>query len=539
MARTTKLKSEKRYDITARTQGINCPKKGDVIADFTAGTFKSSVVIGEITGSYYLFVDNALDQQMSFARISALTDLEGNTISGKEMNRVIIDNFLGKDHDVVITGFNATDSTMKTYEISADLLTKQEVASKEKKEKNVKAATGRHEKVMLEHTAEMVKLGAMSQEVADAIISTLRENRILDDVALCEQLYKYWKTHWEKFGNKDPKKPSVPRPIYKDPALDEYIKDHNEGIISEGLRCALSGHGLVAQGGKSVGKNVWSATIAMLLNVPYSLLTFSRSMAPSAIYGEKSTDNTASEHLYSNEARELAVRAVQGNINEMAEFELMKARAATVRIIQDQSELFDALQYGRVMIFNEMNMADPNLFASFVNQILDGTGFLFIPGRGEVEIPREFVFIGTQNEDYEGVEQQNEATMSRLAAITFPQPKTILPQLEAAVEAEIAKNGICEIDEEFKKKASKAYKQIENYYDACKSMSVDDGKTSFDSLVSEAVLNIRGFIRATVEYLEAGGYTTLKRKIEMHVIGTCPVDERNGLKTILSQYVTV
>ncbi len=530
MSKNITLESTKQYEITAQKQAVGCPLWATVNADVTAGKFKSLVVIGKTVTGFYLFADTTSEKTNAFAKVMSLTDLNGNEITGNDMNDILADKFLGKDHEVKIS--------ISGNVVTGDLMSIEEVIKTSSGTKRAKKEG--YKSVMQEHVDEMIELGAMRKDVGSAIMATLEENMILEDAGLCEQLYKYWTNHWKKFGNKDPKEVSVPRPIYKDPALKEYIKDHNEGIISEGLRCALSGHGLVAQGGKSVGKNVWSSTIAMLLNVPMSLLTFSRSMAPSAIYGEKSTDNSASEHLYSEEAKELALKSVSGkDIDAAADFELLKAQASSVRIIQDQSELFDALQYGRVMIFNEMNMADPNLFASFVNQILDGTGFLFIPGRGEVEIPREFVFIGTQNEDYEGVEMQNEATMSRLAAITFPQPKTIIPQLEAAVEAEIKKNGIREIDEEFKKAEKTAFKQVEDYYDACKSMTVDDGSTSFNNLVSESVLNIRGFIRALVEYLESFGHTTLKRKIEMHVISTCPSDERNGLKTVLGNYVTL
>ncbi len=184
-----------------------------------------------------------------------------------------------------------------------------------------------------------------------------------------------------------------------------------------------------------------------------------------------------------------------------------------------------------------MNMADANMFASFANQMLDGTGFLYFPGRGEVEIPREFVFVGTQNEDYEGTESQNDATMSRLAAITFPQPKTIIPQIKAAVEAEITKSGMIDMDDKFYKDADKCYKQVEKFYEACRSASIDDGTYSIDMMVSDAVLNIRGLIRAIVEYLEAGGFATLRRKIEIQVINTCPSDERATLLAMLGKYI--
>ena len=180
-----------------------------------------------------------------------------------------------------------------------------------------------------------------------------------------------------------------------------------------------------------------------------------------------------------------------------------------------------------VLCFNEMNMAEANFFASFTNQLLDGTGFLFIPGRGEVSIHKDCVLFGTQNADYEGVEQQNEATMSRFGCIEFRQPETIKGQLVAAVDSRLKKDGFTGVS-----LSAKHYKEAEAFYKQCRG-------AVRKAQVSNAVLNIRGFVRALVTVAESDGYATLKRQIGIHVINTTPTDERQALYDILENIVTL
>ena len=207
--------------------------------------------------------------------------------------------------------------------------------------------------------------------------------------------------------------------------------------------------------------------------------------------------------------------------NLIAELNRRSAQAQSVNIIIDSSELYDWLTIGGLMVFNEMNMAEPNFFASFVNQLTDGTGFLFIPGRGEVKINENCVLCGTQNADYEGVEQQNGATISRFGCSTFEQPKTIKNQLEAAVQTELkAKGYSLPLDK-------KNIDMVEKFYRTCQK-AVNKGD------FTNAVLNIRGFVRALTNVTSSNGNALLIEEVEDHVINTCPIDERQPLKSTAS-----
>ena len=315
--------------------------------------------------------------------------------------------------------------------------------------------------------------------------------------------------------------------VYVDPYLDSTQKQKVEGIIAEGLRAAVSRNAVICEGEKSTGKNVYLETISWLMGMPMYLITFSRQMSPSSIYGEKTTDNSAAKALSEfdqnilakaevirekmrfaasmlsgkscnlEQAIEKALPAEDRKILEQAkQFEILRAKAASVNITIDASELYDWLIDGGLLCFNEMNMAEANFFASFTNQLLDGTGFLFIPGRGEVSIHKDCVLFGTQNADYEGVEQQNEATMSRFGCIEFRQPETIKGQLVAAVDSRLKKDGFTGVS-----LSAKHYKEAEAFYKQCRG-------AVRKAQVSNAVLNIRGFVRALVTVAESDGYAT-------------------------------
>lgn len=375
---------------------------------------------------------------------------------------------------------------------------------------------------------EKIKEGIVTREEIDKRLEVLKKVEALKDTFLIKRVFEGYKKY---------KKPvHQPSTIYQDP-----YKNSGESIVCEGLRSAAGRQAIILEGEKSVGKNVYVETVAWLLNMPLRLITFSRQMAPSSIYGEKTTDNSAAEALHSEEAEELAKAqkrielgvSVPGDEEKAAKLELLKAQSASVNIVIDQSELYDWLEDGGIMVFNEMNMAEANFFASFTNQLLDGTGFLFIPGRGEVTINPDCVLFGTQNAEYEGVEEQNEATMSRFGCIVFAQPKTIRPQLTAATKAALKRDGYdADID-----KYAKYLDQAETFYRECQMQheSIDGDYGS----ISNAAMNIRGFVRALTATIESQGFASFKRQLMIHVVNTCPLSDRNVLEMSLKKCVTI
>jgi len=556
--------------ITTQTNS-GCPARGPVVDSLNAGNgVKARVIIGKekVMGRFPVYIDKE-DKPNQIAFVKEITDDKGNVMSEAE----IAD--LAQSPDNYVITLNTIDGNI----ISGELV--------EQERKKILSGTASIPEEIREFMDEKVAEGIIDAEGAEERIKVMLEN--LCDTALIKRVVKKWRKY-----NKSSHKLRV---LYKDPYLASSKKKGEQGKIADGLRYAMDRYAVIEEGEKSVGKNVFVETLAWLMNMPLYLITFSRQMSPSSIYGEKSTDNSAAEYFKTEMAKaaaearqnlteieesitqtrryyeamceksknasftedeyallvdecvksgdfsslllgggklEIARRRGETEHQKMrealdsliakrdemkravADLELKAAQAQSVNIIIDQSELYDWLVDGGLMVFNEMNMAESNFFASFSNQLLDGTGFLFIPGRGEVPVNPDCVLCGTQNADYEGVEQQNEATMSRFNCMVFEQPETIKEQLKVAVASELKKNGYdAEID-------NKLLVQCEQFYKHCRS-AVKAGD------ISNAVLNIRGFVRAITTVVESDGYKSLKRAVQDAVINTCPVDERESL----------
>ena len=139
---------------------------------------------------------------------------------------------------------------------------------------------------------------------------------------------------------------------------------------------------------------------------------------------------------------------------------------------------------------------------------------------------KDAVLFGTQNADYEGVQSQNEATMSRFNTLSFKQPKRVIELLKAATAAELKADGY-----ETAELNAQVYEQAQKFYARCMD-SVHDG------IISNSVLNIRGFVRALKTVAESNGKCNLKRWLEICVINTCPTDEQEAIKGVLKATVT-
>jgi len=505
----------KSYEIKVQTPPTAPAAKAVVqmIADNGDSEYlRVKTVIGDEPGiaGYDLYLDE-LKPENKYGFIRALSE-NGNALNKDEIANLI--SSLDENYSISLK----KAAGMGLLEGTLDILISENAANK--------SSDAKTSSDVKEAAKEKIDAGIMTEEEWNLRLKVFKEN-LVDDFLILRIVRGY------RRYNKPVHKPSC---IYVDPEIATSKKLGEEGIVAEGLRNAVARNGCICEGEKSVGKNVYLETIAWLLGMPLYLITFSRQMTPSSIYGEKTTDNSAAKELATKEAYECAlakarVEAGQGSIEDLekaAKLEIIKAQSASVNIVIDQSELYDWLVDGGLIVFNEMNLAEANFFASFTNQLLDGTGFLFIPGRGEVRIHKDCVLFGTQNANYEGVEQQNEATMSRFNCIVFPQPRSIKKQLIAAVTSALKRDGF-----EGTKLPDEYYKMCEDFYKQCRKAASGD-----DACITNACLNIRGFVRALTTVAESNGVARLKRWIRLCVINSCPEDERGALGDILDLIVT-
>ena len=499
----------KTYKTTIKTSST-CPQKNNVLSllDSNAASFKT--IIGEelLRGFYPVYVDiEKRENQYGFIQkvMKINSDNEEVQMDNDEIKELIV---------------NGANVVLKSYSGS---FIEAEIVLDEVKQANVEVT-----KVSSKLQAivdEKIAAGVKTKEEMDEILEYMQVNKV-DEALKIKVISGYRK--YNKSSHK-------PRCVYVDPEINK-IKADREGIVAEGLRNGVARMATICEGEKSVGKNVYMETIAWLMGMPLYMITFSRHMSPSSIYGEKSTDNSASEKLKDMQREAIAKVMLEtkcteiGNVTEAvkaaADFELQKARAASVSIVIDQSELYDWMIDGGVLVLNEMNMGESNFLSSFLNPLTDGTGFLFIPGRGEVQMHKDCVLFGTQNADYEGVQQQNEATMSRFNTLYFKQPESVIGQFKVSTAAELKKRGCdFQLKEDY-------FKQAQNFYTQCM-------KAVRDGIVSNAVLNIRGFVRALTTVAESECFCSLKRWLEICVVCTCPTDEREALKATLDSLVTL
>lgn len=346
----------------------------------------------------------------------------------------------------------------------------------------------------------IISSGIRTQEEIDLMMQSMKQNELSDAEIFAVLAYN------------DKKRPGVRRP------KAVYHKVNNEKHMRRMVQFALEGRSFILEGGQSVGKNVAAETLCFWLNIPWFLVTMSADMSTDDIYGGKSTDNSAGRML----TVDLATKAMGGDKDAQILYDLYKAQAASVRIVMDESEFCRWLEekgegdesLPAAFILNELNMADPNLLAGVFNQVLDGTSFISVPGRGRLNVnPKSFI-IGTQNPGFEGTQTQNQATTSRFGVSKFGYPDNVIAPLRA---------GLGDFAD---KVPGIVYNQVNKLYIETLA-AVNSGE------ISDACLNIRGYVSAIK--LSVKWDDSLADHIMLDVVNGCPVSDQ----AVLAQKVAL
>lgn len=342
----------------------------------------------------------------------------------------------------------------------------------------------------------IVSNGIRTQAEMDIIMASMQQNQLTD-----AEIFAVLAENKAKCPLVKP-----PKAIYHKVNAEE---DHARSMV----QYALGGRSFILEGGQSVGKNVAIETVCFWLNIPWFLLTMGADMTQDDIYGGKSTDNSASNQL----TLELATKAMNGDAKAQAEYDLLKAKAASVRIVIDPSEFYDWLTVkdadGKpcraAFICNEFNLMDTNLSASIFNPVLDGTAFISMPGRGRVAVnPQSFV-VGTQNPGFEGTQDQNQATKSRFAVLKFGYAENIIAPLKAGLK-------------DFADKVPQVvYNQVNKLYMETLG-AVKSGE------ISDACLNIRGYVEAI--RMATTWNDSIAKHIMLNVVNGCPAADQEVLR---------
>lgn len=491
------------YLITARGN-MTCPAKEKVTKLIDEGNTAFKVIIGDEKemGAYPLFIDSKKNEN-KFAIVSEIIGEDGNTISDNEIKEILEGEYsihMNAHSDRVFSG---------------NLII----------EENILSSKG-----SLDNDQELEELISEKKTISpdiDERITYMKDNLV--DLFLIKRVIKGYRKY----------KSPVKRPacLYVDPYLESSKKRKEEGMISKALRSCCSRSGCNLIGEKSVGKNVFWETIAWLLGMPRYIITMSQDMTSGDIYGEKTTDNSASRLLLSEEAKELALAKIfvdsgeTGDffIEKASEFEILKARAASVNIVYEDSVVYDWAIDGGLLHIEEVNNGDTNTVTKLLIPSLERNGRLDFPGRGGVNLNQDCCLFCSMNPDYAGTDSLHEGVISRLNYLYFKQPKSIKNILKASVEAELKKDGFeVTIDEE-------NINQVQAFYEL---VSEAVTESSGSGVISNAALNIRGFVRALVTVAESKGKSHLREWLITSVINGCPADEQQTLMSFLDSVVT-
>lgn len=465
--------------VVIKKSSINCPRGEEIFTLASSGNVPYGIIFAVEISGIGAYVDNETPEN----RIGSIISIDGdNDIS--ELATIVNTNYQFR-----ITGVEGTNKILG--EIEGVQITKGEPSK-----------DAELDKLFEEH----IKSGLITPEDKELILSIMDDHKI--DPLLRRRIVAGYKTH-----KRPVKKPSS---VYVNPDPSE------TSPLAKALRQAVGRKAMIYKGDKSVGKNVCAETVAYIMQMPYYIIGFNKQMMPEDVYGSRTIKNTV--NLTEEDA--LAYLRYQSGdnsaINGAANFEINKAKASAIEIALESSEFCEALEFGGLLMFNEINMADANFLQSFTNPIADGTGYIFIPGKGKVDIHPDFILVGSENENYSGAADQNEATMSRMGGIEFPYPPSVFGQLKSVTEGVRGKDIL----------KDKYYTQCDNLYKLWRD-AVHKGQ------LSNTCLNIRGFVRALDEVATSGGYDSLKEEIDTQIITMCDVTERVALRARAAEAITL
>ena len=504
---------------------------------FEAGTLQARLVLSDekLLGTGFLAVcidDPKLENAICAFPIGKVKTDAGKTLaSDKEAKDAFRKAVKAKRLSVEITALN--DDVYDIVLSAEDAVAKKPVAD----------AGAEVPKPVEDAAAEAVASGITTAEEAKARIEYMMANRF--NTGTMVKVIKYWRTGYKGERPTD----------YIDPALDKAADAGRNGVVARIVHKAMLGYMCLLRGPKATGKDTAINSIAWLLMLPKAEVVITRQTDAMDIFGSQVTDNSASDALEKIDTRMLAnaevilakrkMDSASAPLSEAekealltkALFEKLSAQAASVHIVHEVKAIVNCMVHGGIYLIDEFNMGDSNLYSGFINPLGDGSTHEFeVPGYGPVPISDHFILMATQNDGYAGAEDQNEATMSRFRCFVMAQPESVSDILHSAVKGEIKKKNLtCALPDE------KCFKAASRFYDACKSMVLGQGSSSFGDaggvgVTTDQCLNIRGIVSALTCVAQYGADTSLAEELEDAVVNVCSSDER---PTIMQALISI
>lgn len=350
------------------------------------------------------------------------------------------------------------------------------------------------------------------------IINSMRENGVHESVIAAVS---------ERWNDKQAgRKPNV---VYRDV----------NGEVSSALISALCGNGTLLMGPKSTGKNVLMGTLAWYLNVPYWRMNLDQKSMPEDLYGSKTTDNSAAEELRKrSDLAQAYLRFRSGDdsyIEQAAQFEILKAEANSIHIIQQDSSFIKWARRGGLFNADEINLWPTDILVSGLNPVLDGEKTVSIESTGEnISISDDAYFFGGMNPGYEGTVELNEAFQSRCNILILDYPDSVESQICANFGAmkTSSPHKASSVNAGFK-----AGHLPKGYIKACDNLFADFRRMVESGRVSDKIMNIRGIVRALKMVDAFPNAISLAEALNMSIVNGCEDDEQMIIRQCIADRI--
>lgn len=369
-----------------------------------------------------------------------------------------------------------------------------------KKEKNVKDL-----KTTLQY---LIGEGLDTEENLKEKIAFLKKNGITE-----KEMLNMFKTYEKYPDDVKSKIPPKPRTLYQD----------NHGLIKKSIAYMNANRNMMFEGDRGVGKNVLTETLAWLYSRPlYEFSMNSQHDNNSLLGGKTFTDNDK----YNKEESKgfisfimkmvkrifkLKDKEVELEANDFDMFlnvsESIMSNFSGKKLVYEKSSIIEACEYGGIIVFDEFNTSLGHILSLF-NSLLDDRRRITVPGYETIEAHPNFLAIATQNKDYQGTFENNEATVDRFVPIIFP----TLDSIEDVLMAKVP---------------SISYDDVKT----CQALFKGIKKSVEDGVINERALTIRGFIDACL-VIEHG--LPLKEALIDNIANRASdVDDRKSIKNMI------
>lgn len=349
----------------------------------------------------------------------------------------------------------------------------------------------------------IINEGILDEEELKSRISYLKKNKVTD-----KQLATLLSTY-QKYDNEVSKRIPNPKTLFAD----------SSGLVKKSVAYINVGRNLLFEGERGVGKNVLTETLAWAYNRPLYEFSLNSQQSNDDIMGGKSiqtktttleTDPLLDEFI--NKVNESIDKGKYDKESMKKEFKeavdkIISAKSEGIEMGFEKSALIEAGEVGGILVLDEFNTAFGHVL-SVLNSFLDDRRRIEVPGYDAVILDKNAVVIATQNREYTGTFDNNEATIDRFVPIIFPTSESIVAVLTAKVPGLALKTA-----------------------EVCQKLFEGMKRCVRDGELSERTISIRGFIDAC---LATEQDITLKEALIDNIANRASdTDERKAIRLII------